>query len=146
MAPFAHYAISTTRAQDSAVSHQTSVPRIMAGNCRLRDFHWRSKWRSMFGGQLPKSYENVEGVVYITISISCSSHKYACFALRHCNDAGCDGLATCMSTITHRTLNGATKRHYIMEDRSRHSCCHLWVNVNIILCIRRKINLIVLLL
>ena len=51
MAPFAHYAISTTRAQDSAVSYQKSVPRIMAGNCRVRDFHWHSKWRSIYGTQ-----------------------------------------------------------------------------------------------
>ena len=38
-----------TRAQDSAVPCQKSVPRFMAGNCRLRAYHWRSKWRSSMG-------------------------------------------------------------------------------------------------
>ena len=74
MAPFAHYGNSTMRAQNSAVPHQESILRFMAGICRLHDCHWSSKWRSSYGkvfhGQLPKLRGNVEGVVLITISIT----------------------------------------------------------------------------
>ena len=74
----------------------------------------------MFWGQLPKLHGNVEGVVYITISIICGSRKqYACSALRRYDDADFDGIATCTSTITYRT------RRYIDENRSRHYCCLL---------------------
>ena len=59
----------------------------------------------MFCGQLPKLHGKVEGIVYINISISCSScKKYACFALRHCDDVDGNGLATCTSTITWDTM------------------------------------------
>ena len=88
------YVISIMRAQDSVMPHQKSVPRIMAGNCRLWDYHYRSKWRCSYGTvfcrQSPKLHGNIEGVVYI-------------------NDAGCDGVATYTSTITYGTLRGATK-------------------------------------
>ena len=66
----------------------------------------------MFCGQLPKLRGNIEGVVYINISINCNScKKYACFALHHCDDARCDGLAICMSTITYRTLRHQKNLH-----------------------------------
>ena len=72
---------------------------------------------TVFCIQLPTLHRNVVCVVYLTISISCSSGKlYACFALRHCDDAGCDGLATCTSTLTHRIQHGVIKKRYIVEE------------------------------
>ena len=121
----ARYVISTMRVQDSAVPHQKSVPCIMAGNCRLRDCRWCNKCIStslrstVFCGQLPKLHGNVEGVVYIAISIKVAvpvNHEPALRDLRHCDDGSFDGLATCTPTITHRTLRGATKKRYIVED------------------------------
>ena len=129
MAPFARYVISTMRAQDSAVPHQKSIPqiKIIAGNCRFCDYHWRSNWISSSAANCL----NHMGMLNITISISCGFRKkYPCFVLCHCDDVGCEELATSTSTITHRTLRGATNKFYILEDRSRHSffllrCIHL---------------------
>ena len=72
---------------------------------------------------------------YITTSITVvvPVNNTLALLLRHCDDAGCDRLATRTSTITHRTLCGATKKRYILEDRSRDSCCLLWPGVTLLL-------------
>ena len=43
--------LSRLRVRHSTTELPRSISDIVAGNCRLRDCHWRSKWRSSYGTQ-----------------------------------------------------------------------------------------------